>query len=346
MENSIFTCCKSSQKLRFERFHICSWEFRDGTALFEVGGEVDVSKLSETHLVSFDIVFPWKLKGDSIKDMYQKLSDPDNCRFIFNDSVRKAIYLEEGRGVKGVVYEFDQRDRLSVLPVSLKINNDGRVVSVEIDLRGHRGVLNGENVNVYFRLCLDVRGDEICLKKMGIGKSAVIYDLKINERRNLPDPSVYDMMDSDLCQISNCFCFNIVPNDYDIVFLESSSLKNIRTLEYNSFNKYLGDERIKKDDLLVVFNKKKNLSSYGFFSIFSKERIGPAQFVVAVFINLLCGVVLSMPDAFPRFDLNDIFYMNFWINISYKVYFVVIIALVALVYLLWPNIKNLKKVFL
>ena len=54
---------------------------------------------------------------------------------------------------------------------------------------------------------------------------------------------------------------------------DNSSHKNVRTLEYESFNKYLGDKRVKKDELIVVFNKKEVAESFSFFSdIFNGEN--------------------------------------------------------------------------
>ena len=103
------------------------------------------------------------------------------------------------------------------------------------------------------------------------------------------------------CTIKTCFLFNIIPNKYDITFFENRPLKSIRTLEYDLFKKYLPDSRVKKDDLIVIFNKKespedKEFPSFSFFAIYSKEIIGMGQFAVAILINIFCGFLLFLLD--------------------------------------------------
>lgn len=120
--------------------------------------------------------------------------------------------------------------------------------------------------------------------------------LIINERRNIPDNIFKEFEDRQLCNIKTCFSFNIVPNKFDLEFFDNSSLKSVRTLEYESFNKYLGDNRVKKDDLIVVFNKKQNSESYIFFSMYAYERIGLGQFALAILINIICGFLLFLPS--------------------------------------------------
>ena len=170
-----------------------------------------------------------------------------------------------------------------------------------------------------------------------INASLVIYDIKVNEKRNLPENLILELREKVLCEITNCFCFNIVPNYYDLTFFDTSSLKNIRTLEFDSFNKYLGDKRVKKDELVVIFNKKNNKESYGFFSVLSKERIGTGQFALAVLINLLCGILLFIPSYRSTNNYNILF-ANFWTNLPLEVYIAIGIGLLLLVYFTWPRI--------
>jgi len=100
----------------------------------------------------------------------------------------------------------------------------------------------------------------------------------------------------DFCVIKTCFCFFIIPNDYDIVFFENDSLKSVRTLEYDAFTKYLGDKKVKRNELIVVFNKKSDLESFSFFSIYTKERIGPGQYILAILINMISSILLFLPS--------------------------------------------------
>ena len=177
------------------------------------------------------------------------------------------------------------------------------------------------------------------MRKKGINKSTIIYEIKVNERRNIPDDKVSYFIDKQLCEIKTCFSFNIVPNKYDIVFFDNSSLKNVRTLEYDSFNKYLGDKRVKKDELIVVFNKKQNAESFSFFSIYSMERIGTGQFALAILINIICGILLFIPAYRKSFN-PELLFSQVWSNLPIEIYLAIIIAFGMIVYFFWPWIKN------
>lgn len=86
----------------------------------------------------------------------------------------------------------------------------------------------------------------------------------------MPENSKLDLRTHSLCTINSCFYFNILPNSYDLTFFDATALKNIRTLEDEPFKKYILDKRVKKDELVVVFNKKdKKRKLRLFFRIFS-----------------------------------------------------------------------------
>ena len=53
----------------------------------------------------------------------------------------------------------------------------------------------------------------------------------------MPNYLLNEILQKQLCNVKYCFCFNIVPNTHDLVFFDSSTLKNVRTLEYESFKK-------------------------------------------------------------------------------------------------------------
>jgi hypothetical protein len=146
-----------------------------------------------------------------------------------------------------------------------------------------------------------------------------------------------------LSDIKSCFFFNILPNSYDLTFFDSGSLKNIRTLEFDSFKKYLGDNRVKENELVVVFNKKEGKDSYAFFSIFSKERIGAGQFALAILVNLISGILLFIPSF--RNSLNLTFFStNLWKNMPLEVYISISIGLLIVGYFIWPKIISVLQI--
>jgi len=340
MENSFFIFTDKGNPVQIERFHICSWEFNDNSSLVELGFEISKESIKSNSL-TISIFIPWVEKSCDSKDLYDRLSIPENSRFIFNDSVIRTDSLDGGRNKSGVIHKFSGRNELCILPSIIKINNDN-IVSVSLNLQPYQDYKSDSKPNIYFRFSIKPTVPYISMRKRGISKSTVIYDIKINERRNIPDDRVSYFFDKSLCEIKNCFSFNIVPNKYDIVFFDNSSLKNVRTLEYESFNKYLGDKRVKKDELIVVFNKKQNSESFSFFSIYSMERIGPGQFALAILINIVCGVLLFVPTYRKSFT-PILSFLKVWSKLPFEIFLALLIALATLLYFVWPTIQSVLK---
>jgi len=337
MENNYFIFSKRTQKIQLERFHICSWEFINGSALIEFGGEIINSEIFNNDTLEFDIYIPWINKKHKINDLYENLKESENCKFIFNDSVRGNKFLDDGQRREGVIQEFIEREPLCIIPIRSEINETDKIVSISINLKSYKATQYNKPTNLYFRFYLEPNISDISTRKSGISHSTIIYDVKINEKRNLPDNSCIDLKEKQLCEIKSCFYFNILPNSYDLTFFDTGALKNIRTLEFDSFKKYIKDKRVKKDELVVVFNKKDNKESYSFFSIFSKERIGAGQFALAVFVNLVCGILLYIP-AYEDSKSVEFCSTDFWIKLPIEVYLSLLIGVSILGFFIWPSI--------
>jgi hypothetical protein len=339
MENTFFISGK--EKIKIDRFHICSWEFNDNQSLLEFGSEINTSSLVGKDRVILFFFIPWLTKDYQIIDLYTQLCQTTNSRFIFNDSVNGIDSLDGGVNEAGIIHKFDDRDPLCILPISTSIELNNQLV-IDIDLKAYSQYTKGKP-NIYFRFCIKTKSMPLSTRTLGINKSTVIYDIKVNEKRNIPVNRTAEFKGKEFCEIDNCFCFNILPNSYDMVFADAS-LKNVRTLEHNSFSQYLGGIiEIPKDELMVVFNKK--ATNFIFFSIYSQERIGTAQFASAILINIICGILLFIPSwrkSFnPKMTLGKV-----WLNLPIEIYISFIIALITLCYFMWPTIKgNIKLVF-
>ena len=342
MENNIFIYKpRNSLKIEFKRFHICTWEFRNNTSIIELGGEILNKNLEE--IIEFSIFLPWINSKFEVSDLYDKLKEPENSRFIFNDSVSASEYLDEGQKKKGVIQNFVDREKLCILPINTKISNKEKSVIVSMNLKPLK-LIKGEN-NIYFRFFIEPKINFLSTRKTGISHSTIIYDFKVNEKRNLPNQPTIDLHEKELCPINICFFFNIIPNSYELKFFDNVALKNIRTLEYDSFKKYMGDSRVKKDELVVVFHKKKEQESYSFFAVYSKERIGAGQFALAVLVSLFSGILLFMPTYKQNSSLGY-FSKEFWVNLPFEVYISLVIGLLVIVYFLWPKINFIfQKLF-
>lgn len=338
MENSYFIYSKDDSCIEIVRFHNCIWEFKDNSSLVEFGIEISQVSLSEKAAVELDLYIPWLTTKSTKRDLYEKLKDSDNSRFIFNDSVLNTKNLDGGRGKLGVIHYFKSK-ALSILPVAVEIVD--KKACLKIDLK-HYNEIKEDKGNVYVRFSIKPESGYISTRKNGIAKSTVIYDIKVNERRNIPEELIDELNTKDLCKIKDCFSFNILPNSYDIVFFDNTALKNVRMLEYDAFKKYIDDNRVKKDDLMVVFNKKRGEDSFSFFSIYAKERIGMGQFLVAIFFNMICGLLFFMASA--KMTSNSEFsYINIFMQSPIELSLSLTIILSIIVAFCWPKIKSIFK---
>jgi hypothetical protein len=325
MEKSYFIYSSGEKSLKIERFHICTWEFSDSSFLVEFGAEIDFESINGKEAVEVSLFVPWLNKNCIVEDFYEKLSESSNSRFIFNDAIVNTVHLDDGQGVSGVIHNFLERGVLCVLPIVLNNDLDQQKVKISIDLQLYNRITldqKGKRPNIYFRFCITPNDTRIHEIKKGITKSTILYDIRINQRRNIPAVLMAEILRNHLCEISTCFCFNIIPNTHDLSFFDSSTLQNVRTLEFDSFSLYLGNKVLTEKDLLVVFNKDKRRDSYAFFSIYSKEHIGIDQLSIALIINLVAGILLflasvdfTLIEGGKKFSIADLPF-TFWVVVA------------------------------
>lgn len=343
MENNFFIFIEKNIKIELERFHICTWEFKNNSALIEFGGEIKDAFDIDGEEVTLKFYIPWISSKHKINDLYDKLKESHNSRFIFNDSVSGHEFLDGGQRRDGVIQRFQNRNPLCIIPIESSIDESKKIVTIKAKLKKLKNKTKINDTSLYFRFYIETKIDLLSTRISGISRSTIIYDFKVNEQRNLPEILLVDLEELKFCNVKSCFTFNILPNSYDLTFLDSSSLKNIRTLEFDSFKKYLGDNRVKKDQLVVVFNKKKEQDSYAFFSIFSKERIGTSQLALAVLVNFVCAILLMIP-TFREKSHASFFSAKLWQSLPFEVFLSIFIGLLIVGYFLWPrNLSILRS---
>ncbi len=340
MENNYFIFTDKPNDIEIERFHICSWEFINNSALIEFGGEIKRGESINNEILELNIYIPWIKSSNNVVDLYERLIDSDNCRFIFNDSIKSTRFVDGGEKKEGVVQEFTGREPLFIIPFKSTIDETNKIVKISLNLKPYLDSAFPEVANLYFRFYINASTDELSTRKAGVSRSTIIYDVKVNEKRNLPKNSILDFRTHSLCKINTCFYFNILPNSYDLTFFDATALKNIRTLEDEPFKKYMLDKRVKKDELVVVFNKKEKKNSYGFFSVYSRERIGTGQFALAILVNILCGFLLFVP-AYRKTFTPELSLSEIWEKMPTEIYITFIVAFSMLIYFIWPKISNL-----
>jgi len=342
MDNSYFIYPNANVDVELPRFHSCIWEFDNNSSLVEFGFEISSASLNGHQSLDLILYIPWLTEKCILNDLYDKLKDSANSKFIFNTSVTGSSYLDGGDNMLGVVYQFIGRDPLCLLPIELKAAN--KKIKISINL-AHYNNLPGNKPNIYVRFSIKPNIAYVSNRRKGIAKSQVIYDIKFNERRNLPDNLIAELANKGLCKIDQCFSFNILPDKYDIIFYDNASLQSVRTLEYDSFIKYIGDKRVKKDQLMVVFNKKKEKDSYSFFSMYSKERIGLAQFSLALLLNVSCGILFFISQLrIPPNNPNN--FKEFLNKAPLELYLAIGIFILTAIFFLWPLFVRFKNWFL
>lgn len=342
MDNSYFIYTDENRTLDLKRFHVCTWEFKNNSSLVEFGFEIDNTSINtKQEMAEIFLLIPWLKNLCKVTDLYDKLKASDNSRFIFNDSIKDTRYLQDSTDTQGVIHTFSERNQLCLLPIEHEIEND-RFLKISINLKDYQK-LTSEKPNIYVRFWIKPDLPYISVRKKGISKSTILYDSKINERRNISQSDLKLLSNKKFCKIDACFMFNILPNSYDIMFFDSKTLKNIRTLEYQSFSKYLEDDRIKENELIVVFNKRTKSDSFSFFSVFSKERVGPAQFALAILINIVCGILLFIPSYRKSFT-PELEYSALPKNIPIEIWISISLAILTLIYFIWPWIIRIKLI--
>lgn len=321
MESSYFIYTAQQENLLIKRFHICTWEFSNSSTLIEFGVELTADSIPAANVLNLILFVPWLTAKCTIEDFYLKLKESSNSRFIFNDAIKGTDPLDDGQNARGVVHRFSERGKLCILPIEAVVDIQSQKINIKVDLQLYNQIAPpaGESKpNVYFRFCITPEKPYIYETKSGIIKSTILYDVRLNQRRNIPPNLLQQILQGKLCKVDTCFCFNIIPNTHDLGFFDSSVLQNVRTLEYGAFRQYMGKKELKEKDLLVVFNKDKGRDSYAFFSIYTKEHVGLDQLAVALLINLLAGLLLfwasvntSALENNQIFDVRQV-HCTFW----------------------------------
>ena len=121
MENSYFIFSNEESCVKIERFHNCIWEFDNNSSLIEFGFEIAKESLVLKNQIELCLFIPWLNDKSIVEDLYEKLKDAENSRFIFNDSVINTNYLDGGLNKLGVIHKFKGRGELCILPVNFRI---------------------------------------------------------------------------------------------------------------------------------------------------------------------------------------------------------------------------------
>ena len=335
MNNTYFIL--SSTKLSIDRLHICTWDFLENNASIELG--IEFMPTPHKKDVDFKLSLPFLKATDKVTCLMDSLvRDDDNCKFIFNDTIKTTTHIREDKR-NGAILEFSSRSKLSVLPVRDVKVQDGVCSFVVKDVN--------PTIKNYIRIYIQTSVAKLSIVRRGITKETYIYDIKVNERRNLPS-HINDLLNQGytLCSdVKNCFCFHVIPSKYNIAYLNSAKLKNIRVLESDAFNRYLPcSDTISNNECLIVFNKSSATDgAHTFFSEFEKETIGNKQIIWTIFANILCSLLFGV-FSLRSWSRGQEWYD--WLPWEYWATILCLLMLLAYLFLPWRKLgKIIKKIF-
>lgn len=329
MNNTYFIL--SNKAIVIERMHICTWDFIGSRAAVEIGMEFMPNPFVKN--VEIKLSLPFLKKTDKITCLMDSLiRDDDNSKFIFNDTI-KANKPIKGDKRNGAILEFNSRNSLCVLPIKKLDVGDG-ICSFTVDN------LN-QTIKNYVRLYVQTTVQNLAVVKKGIARTSYIYDIKVNEKRNLPD-HINELLNNGfvLCnKINSCFCFHVIPSQYNISYLNTNKLKNIRILESDAFNQYLPNtEKMKNNESLIIFNKSEKAAdgTHTFFSEFEKETIGNKQIVLAIGANVLCSLLFGLFSLRERdWEKGTKWYE--WLPWEFWLALAVLIVLIGYLFIPWKR---------
>ncbi|MCL1972389.1 MAG: hypothetical protein FWG57_05305 [Endomicrobia bacterium] len=344
MDNSFFILSK--QKVKISRFHICTWDIENENSFIELGLEfkcIEEFNQDTVKEIEFKLVAPFMKKEDTVRCLACSLiEDTNSCKFVFNDNIKSFSPIRNDKRHGGVL-QFETRGALTILPLSKNsIDDGGQVLSFKIKTID----LSRLNSN-YTRFLIKTKSNTLSAMIKGIAYTNYIYDIKLNEKRNLPD-RVHSIINDEyhLCVVESCFCFHVIPNTFTLSFVDQNKLRNIRELEVPAFKKYLSEiESMENGKYIIVFNKDgSQADSYSFFTIFTREIIGMKQIGIAIAANIVCSLLFASAALRTSYSYDN--GISFFKQIPIEYWFAILVLLIALALLFFPFIKKIKKIIL
>ena len=341
MEETLsFQLLSTQAEISIERLHICTWEVGTHKPIIEFGLDINNDSINNLDRIDFSLYTPWNINQCS--DLFSEIKEEENARFIFNEAIDSKENIN-GNPEFGVIHYFSNNTNLCILPI--QISHNSRKIDFSINLQHYKK--HSKKNNVYIRFYLIPDNDVISIQKNGIAKSTIIYDTKVNERRNIPTDFLTEITNLNYPKIVSCYNFNIVQINMVISF-EDKHLKSVRNLEYKSFSAYfrklIQDKKIKIEnrELLVVFHKHSSEdSTYSFFSIYTKEHFGLKQISIVLLLNLFCSFLFFSPSYRGRsYNHNESIWNNFF-DLPFELLLILLILLAATIYIFNP--RNIFK---
>ena len=304
-DNGYFIISPDHDKVVVEKAHFCTWNMTNGLEFLEVGmliqlKEEFLSLIAASRCapeLEFKVFIPWYEGDKSFGDLFESLIERENARFIFNEQIDHMDFIAPSGPIpQGVLVFFIDKPKFCLLQCRLS-NDEGiqHTVSAKVEFPRKEDDRLKVGDKIYFRFFVKVNGRSIPWKHGSVAKTSLCYDIKVNEPRNAPTKFPLEQM----VELRSCYCLHIVPSTFECSLLDRSTIQSIRPLESDGVSAYTKNisairSTVSPGDYLVVFNKLKNNNDtrpFLFFTLFSKERIGPSQLALAIGTNIGCGLL-------------------------------------------------------
>lgn len=337
MDNYIYILSKQSALL-IERLHICTWSIEKDTYFTEYGLEIQRNQLKQID-IEMQLPLPNVLDGDNFKCLYNNIINVENCRFIFNADVKELSPIN-GKAPFGTRIDFKNDRKITALPLELneniKINPKTNTLNITLDTSDDQ-----ITDTIYIRFLIKTKEPAFSFEKKEITRRIITHEVRVNECRTASESVIkLQKKNYETILVNQCFCFHIIPHNYNIDFIDDKKLKTIRSLEASGFNNYLGDLKdtfklsLKEHDYNIIFCKQENSDkdkskNYSFFSRYSKEYIGNVQIGIAIAVNILCSLLFAAGNL-HEVDMEQ----SFWCRMAIEYYFAFGILILLIIYLL------------
>lgn len=341
--NTIYTL--SSSVVVLEKLHICTWDVKGQKAFIEVGMQLDAN-IPEGGLSAY-VYLPFINDSTIVSSLHQELSDEANFRFIFNRSHSNKTLIG-GDNRNGSIFTIDKDVKGDEAPQS----EDIAILNVDATIDEHKFVKfnftrpNGNVSKLYGRVLLKTTHETLANTVSGITKKDYLYDIKINEVRNMPDV-VFDYKRNKnlfLCNPDTVILLHAIPEEWNINYSDSSRLKNVRRLEMDAFKHYMNWIEKVSDEYLITFSKADAKGGTSFFTSFTKEHVGSKQLFVAVIMNILCSLLfafsqINYPDpAHPDICVLKVVPISYYVAIG--IFIIGLLYVFNIHQIVWQFIKN------
>ena len=311
-----------TEGVSIERLHIVTWDIKSKNYYTEYGLEINRGSVGAARLVLKLSLPCLPSNSEDVISLDKNLSDLENCRFIFNSDVRQVTLIGSG-GVSGNTVTFEEDRKITILSSQdMKISKD--ILEIKIsNLKSIQGEV------VYLRFLVKSSQAPFQTKKNEISRRMINYDVRVNESRTASEGVKQLQKDGfSFMSVKSCFCLHIIPVEYSMGVIDSTKLKEMRELESESFEKYLGEVARKEEIVLkpnsynIVFYKQKDRENYSFFSVFYEETLTNTQLGIAIAVNIFSTSLFAFYEfrtkVNPELKWNQT-PLEYWIVLSVNV---------------------------